>query len=174
MNKQGVFEFLGILFNLTYSVLYLLEIQWCWLFAILGGIFYFILCLKSKLIGESILQLIYIFGAALVWCWPNSHFETNYTGTAYHLFVLAISLVIWGISFTIFKNRKGNLPVLDSFIFSFAITGTYYQLMYDPINWYYFICVNLLSIYTFWKSGMKFSILLYLTYIVLCIIGITQ
>jgi nicotinamide riboside transporter PnuC len=74
----------------------------------------------------------------------------------------------------VLKKRNSALPQLDSFVLALALAGTVLQILYIEMNWYYFILVNLVSIYTYWNRGMKKSVLLYLIYLGLSVYGIIQ
>lgn len=165
-------ESVGILFNLTYTLLYFFESSWCWLFAILGACIYLYLCFTKQLFGESFLQICYVGGAFLAWLAPNFTVDINNRTWPFHILILFITLSLWIISGFIFKKQKGRFPFLDAFILTFSLAGTFYQLTYDPLNWWYFLITNLLSIYTYWQSGLKTSIILYLVYAAISLAGI--
>jgi nicotinamide riboside transporter PnuC len=91
-----------------------------------------------------------------------------------HLYFALGSIVLWQILAVILKKRKSALPQLDAFVLAFALAGTVLQILYVESNWYYFIAVNAISIYTYWTRGLKKSIALYIVYLGLSIYGIIQ
>jgi nicotinamide riboside transporter PnuC len=111
-------------------------------------------------------------GAFLAWLAPNFTVDINNRTWPFHLLILFITLSLWIISGFIVKKQKGRFPFLDAFILTFSLAGTFYQLTYDPLNWWYFLITNLLSIYTYWQSGLKTSIILYLVYAAISLAGI--
>lgn len=169
-----LWESAGILINLAYAILYLFDSALCWPFAIAGAAVYLNLCFTKKLFGESILQLFYICGALLAWTMPNYTINLNTRTVSFHILVLLITFACWIIIAILFKKQKGRLPFLDAFILTFSLAGTFYQLTYDPLNWWYFLITNSLSIFTFWKSGLKASIVLYLIYAGISLAGILR
>ncbi len=167
-------EILAILTSLAYTVLYLLESAWCWPLAIVGSAIYFYLCRKANLQGESWLQLFYVGFAVYGWMNSNSFLEHPVWDFKQHLLFLLGSILLWQLFFLILKKRNSALPQLDAFVLAFALSGTVLQILYIESNWYYFIAVNSISIYTYWTRGLKKSIVLYLVYLGLSIYGIIQ
>jgi nicotinamide mononucleotide transporter len=167
-------EILAILTSLAYTVLYLLESTWCWPLAIAGSGIYFYLCRKANLQGESWLQLFYVGFAVYGWMNSNSSFEHPEWDFKQHLLFLFGSIILWQLFFLVLKKRNSALPQLDAFVLAFALAGTVLQILYIESNWYYFIAVNAISIYTYWTRGLKKSIVLYLVYLGLSIYGIIQ
>lgn len=167
-------EILAILSSLAYTVLYLLESAWCWPLAILGSGIYFHLCRKANLQGESWLQLFYVGFAVFGWLNTESAFQNAHWTITSHLAFLFGTIVVWLLLFLFLKKRKSALPQLDAFVLAFALAGTVLQIFFVETNWYYFIAVNAVSIYTYWNRGMKKSIVLYLVYLALSIYGATR
>ena len=165
-------EILAILSSLAYTVLYLLESAWCWPLAILGSLIYFYLCRKANLQGESWLQLFYVGFAVYGWMASGNAFQDpNWIWTT-HMFFAIGTIALWQILSYVLKQRKSALPQLDGFVLAIALAGTILQLLYIELNWYYFILVNITSIYTYWNRGMKKSVILYLVYLGLSVYGI--
>lgn len=165
-------EILAILSSLAYTVLYLLESAWCWPLAILGSLIYFYLCRKANLQGESWLQLFYVGFAVYGWINVTAAFQHPEWKITHHLLFLLGAIVLWQLFFLVLKKRNSALPQLDAFVLAFALAGTVLQILYIESNWYYFLAVNSISIYTYWTRGLKKSIVLYLVYLGLSIYGI--
>jgi nicotinamide mononucleotide transporter len=167
-------EILAILSSLAYTILYFLESAWCWPLAILGSAIYFYLCRKANLQGESWLQLFYVGFAVFGWMNSKPSFDHPQWDTKQHLLFLLGSILLWQLLFLVLKKRNSALPQLDAFVLAFALAGTILQILYIESNWYYFIAVNSISIYTYWNRGLKKSIALYIAYLGLSIYGIIQ
>ena len=165
-------EILAILSSLAYTVLYLLESAWCWPLAILGSLIYFYLCRKANLQGESWLQLFYVGFAVYGWINVTAAFQHPEWKITHHLLFLLGAIVLWQLFFLVLKKRNSALPQLDAFVLAFALAGTVLQILYIESNWYYFVAVNSISIYTYWTRGLKKSIVLYLIYLGLSVYGI--
>jgi nicotinamide mononucleotide transporter len=167
-------EILAILASLAYTIFYLIESAWCWPFAIFGSAIYFYLCRKANLQGESWLQLFYVGFAVFGWLNSSNVFEHPEWNSKHHLLFFLAAIIFWQLCFLILKKRKSALPQLDSLVFAFAIMGTVLQIFYVEMNWFYFLVVNTVSIYTYWTRGLKKSIGLYIVYLGLSIYGIIQ
>ena len=151
-----------------------MESAWCWPLAIIGSAVYFYLCRKANLQGESWLQLFYVGFALYGLIAPNNSFQHPNWQWNLQLYFALGSIVLWQILAVVLKKRKSALPQLDAFVLAFALAGTALQILYIESNWYYFIAVNSISIYTYWTRGMKKSIALYIVYLGLSIYGIIQ
>jgi nicotinamide mononucleotide transporter len=167
-----ILEITAVLSNLAYTLLYLNESTWAWPCAILGAVAYFLLCKKNNLIGESWLQILYVGAAIFGWWAPLNNFQSPFHSWAMQIGLFAGSIIAWIIAKTLLQKRQTSFPWLDSFALIFGITGTLLQVAYSPMNWYYFLLVNLVSMYTYWNKGMKLSILLYVVYFLLSLQGI--
>ena len=167
-------EILAIFSSLAYTVFYLFEWWFCWPFAILGSAIYFYLCRKANLKGESWLQLFYVGFAAYGWITPNNSFQDPNWDWNQHVYFALSTIFLWQILAYVLKKQQSSLPQPDSFVLALALAGTVLQVLFIELNWYYFIFVNLVSIYTYWSRGMKKSVILYVIYLGLSIYGITQ
>jgi nicotinamide riboside transporter PnuC len=101
----------------------------------------------------------------------NAFQDPNWIWTT-HMFFAIGTIALWQILSYVLKQRKSALPQLDGFVLAIALAGTILQLLYIELNWYYFILVNITSIYTYWNRGMKKSVILYLVYLGLSVYGI--
>lgn len=165
-------EIFAIASNLAYTLLYLSESNWAWLCAILGALAYFWLCKSYNLVGESWLQIFYLAAALFGWWAPVSNFDSHFDSLKLHLVILGGTVLLWLVAKRVLVGRKTSFPWLDSFALVFGITGTVLQVLYSPVNWYYFLLVNGVSAYTYWNKGMKLSLILYLIYFLLSLQGI--
>lgn len=108
------------------------------------------------------------------WINATAAFQHPVWKTSHHILFLFGAIVLWQLLFLVLKKRNSALPQLDAFVLAFALAGTVLQILYIESNWYYFVAVNSISIYTYWTRGLKKSIVLYLVYLGLSIYGIIQ
>jgi nicotinamide riboside transporter PnuC len=106
------------------------------------------------------------------WINATTAFQHPEWKITHHLLFLLGAIVLWQLFFLVLKKRNSALPQLDAFVLAFALAGTALQILYIESNWYYFLAVNSISIYTYWTRGLKKSIVLYLVYLGLSIYGI--
>ena len=118
--------------------------------------------------------MFYVGFAMYGWINATTAFQHPEWKITHHILFLFGAIVLWQLLFLVLKKRNSALPRLDAFVLAFALAGTVLQILYIESNWYYFIAVNSISIYTYWTRGLKKSIVLYLVYLGLSIYGIIQ
>jgi len=159
-----VLEILAIIFGLIYTILYIKEMQICFVFAVLGAGIYTYLCYKKKIFAEAFLQFFYIPMAFYGWLnWGD--YGVNSYSLNIHLLVLGmtvIAMIILG--FYLKKYTESKSPFLDSFTTIFSLSATWLMVNYINEMWLYLIAVNVVSMLLYYQRGMRLSVLLYAFY----------
>ncbi len=161
-------------FSLIYVVLASKESIWCWIFAVISSTLYVVICFNFQLFFESILQLFYVFVAMFGWYnWGktksiNIHSIKITEHLKFILFFVLLSLV-----FGYFSSKISNqfYPYLDAFIFVFSVFSTFLLSKKVLENWIYFIIIDVLATYIFWKRGLILTSILYFLYTFIAIYG---
>lgn len=173
-NKKSLFlvlEILAIALGLAYTILYIKEIQYCFVFAILGAGIYTYLCFKRKIFAESFLQVFYIFTAFYGWYNWGEFNENSYTLFTQLLFLGITMLVTISVGFFLKIKTESKLPFMDAFTTVFSLTGTWLMVNFIHETWLYFIVINTISMFLYYQRGMKLSVFLYAFYVYLSIAG---
>ncbi len=165
-------EILAVLFNLLYTLLYLRDNAWCFLFGILGPAFLFVVCTQKKIYADAGLQLVYIVLALYGWWGSADGWQTQHFSIYTHLLLLLCAgLVAMAIGFILKKNTDAQLPYLDSTIATFSVVATALMMLFVPENWLYFIAINSLSIVLYFRRKLYWASFMFLVYLFLAIEG---
>ncbi len=164
-------EILAISLGLTYTILYIQEVRYCFVFALLGALIYAYLCFEKKIFAESLLQVFYVLTA--VYGWFNwGRFNENSFSLTTHVVTLVLTAVATYAIGRFLKNKtKSKLPYLDSFTSVFSLTGTWLMVNFVHETWLYFIAINFVSMFLYYQRGMKLSVFLYAFYVYLSLAG---
>ena len=173
-NQKRLFlflEVLAVLFGLAYTILYIQEIQECFVFAFVGAAIYAFLCYKKQIFAESFLQFFYILFAIYGWFTWGGQLNYSYSNKEHLFILLGTALVTVLVGYFLKKNTDSKLPYLDSFTTIFSLTATWLMVNFIHETWLYFIAINTISMFLYYRRGMKLSVFLYLFYVVLSIAG---
>ena len=69
------------------------------------------------------------------------------------------------------KNTKTKMPYLDAYTSIFSLTATWFMVNFAHENWLYWMAIDSVSIYLYYKRGLKLSTILYAFYFYLAIAG---
>lgn len=159
--------------NLAYTVLYLRASAWAFPVAAIGALMFARLCWNRKMLAEFGLWLFYIGFAVYGWftassSWPDAWHAplwahgASAAGIAVGAWFLAKALRHWG---------ETESPFLDAFTTVGSLVATGWMLAFDPVNWWYWIVINLAAVVLYWRNGMKWGALLFALYALLALEG---
>ena len=164
-------EFFAINFGLLYTILYIKEVEYCFVFAVLGAILYGYLCYVKQIFAESFLQGFYILTAIYGWFNWGEYGENSYSLLTHLIFLGVTFFTTVLVGFFLSKKTKSQLPFLDSFTTVFSITGTILMVNFVHETWLYLLAINIVSMVLYYRRGMKMSVLLYAFYVYLSLAG---
>lgn len=162
-------ELIAVIFSLISVILTIKVSKYCWYFGIIGVIFYMIVFYQSKLWGNFGLQFIFLFQNIIgIINWNISSTKISYIKNKWKLILYTI--LLYPIFHIISKNS--SMPICDSIITLFSIIATY-LLIYKKIeSWIYWLIVDIIAVYMFYKSELYLSTTLYFIFIITAIIGL--
>lgn len=163
-------ELIAVIFSLISVMLTIKVSKYCWYFGIIGVIFYMIVFYQSKLWGNFGLQFIFLLQNIIgIINWSiNDIKKVSYVNNRWKLIFPPIFL--YPIFFIISKNS--SMPICDSIITLFSIIATY-LLIYKKIeSWIYWLIVDIISVYMFYKSELYLSTALYFIFMITATIGL--
>lgn len=170
-SKFLLLEVLAVIFGLLYTILYLKEIEYCFVFAVLGAILYAYLCYKKQIFAEFFLQLFYILTAVYGYLNWGEYGNNSYALSTNLIFFGIASLGTLLLGFILRKKTESKLPFLDSFTTVFSLVGTWLMVNFIHEMWLYFIAINFVSMFLYYFRGMKFSVVMYAFYVYLSLAG---
>lgn len=170
-NKSTIIEWLAVLLNLGFTVLFQLENQWAFVCGILGPLLLSVLSFKRKLFADVLLQWIY---AVLALYGYFQHFSgTAWTESPWlHGLGIAVGLAGgWTMGFVLQTKTTAALPYLDAIITTFSLWATVLLMNGFESAWLYFIFINIISSFMFYRRNLRWIGLLFVLYTVLAIQG---
>jgi nicotinamide mononucleotide transporter len=175
MKSNKVVEFLAVVLNLLYTILYLNGSVWCYLFGVLGPLMLLVLCWRNKLYAEPVLQLFYTGFAVYGWLGAETNWTMVHWPFSRHIPFIFAGLILAGVAgFLLKRKTDAKLPYLDSVVTVFGVIGTWIMVNYVHENWLYFIGINAISIYIYTKRKLFFGAAMFLIYLLMAIDGYFQ
>ena len=171
----SIIESFAVLLSIIYVFLAARQNIWCWSFAVVSVILYVYIFYSVQLYAETVLQFFYLFMALYGyhnWNDKKQSLQISEWSSGKHFLILtfgAISTFLMGFYFTTYTNAK--IPIADSFTTIFSIIATYMVTKKVLRNWLYWIVIDLVSIYLFYKRGLHLTSLLFITYTIIAIFG---
>jgi nicotinamide mononucleotide transporter len=170
-------ESIAVLFSILYVILVARENIWCWAAAMVSVSLYIFICYEAKLYAETGLQVFYLIMAITGYVfWKESSNkqqvnikELSIGNHALILFVGILFTLILGYVLTIYTQAK--LPLLDSFTTVFSIIATFMVIKKILENWFYFIAIDLISIYLYNSRDLQQTAMLFMLYTIIAFIG---
>ena len=155
------------------------EIHWGWPLAILSSLLYFALFWRSKLYGDSGLQI--FFAVVALWGWYQWLRGHRADGSALHVtrlqrrgvvVALVACAVLWpatGLLLRAFTDT--DVPWWDAFPTAVSLVGQYLLGRKYLENWIVWIVVNVVSVSLFAYKALWLTAGLYVVFIVLSVAG---
>lgn len=177
MKKLPVLETIAVLSSLLYTVLITYDIIWCWLFSFIGVVLYLVLCYRKRLYAESFLQLFYL--ATTIYGFLNWGDGLSSSPTElpweWHLgFIGAGALLFFTAGKLLRHFSDAASPYLDTFTTVFGILATLLMILLYPSNWLYWIVIDAVSVYLYYRRGLFLTSGLFALYTVLSVNGYWQ
>ena len=176
-SQMSSWELLAVAFGIAYVILATKESLWTWLFAFLGTLIYTILFWEGALVSSSLLNFYYmimaIYGFIL---WRGGKDEEELEVSSYklhnHIEIITtgvfLSLVIGYLSDT---YTQAHFAYLDSSVLIFSVIATWMLANKILENWLYWIVIDAVAIFLYFKSEYYATVVLFILYIILSFWG---
>ena len=155
------------------------EIHWGWPLAIASSILYFFVFWDSKLYGDASLQI--FFAVVALWGWFQWLRGKRADGSALHVMRLSrrgiaatviASALLWPATGLFLKTYTDtDVPWWDAFPTALSLVGQFLLGRKFIENWIMWIVVNVVSVGLFAYKGLWLTVVLYLIFIVLSVVG---
>jgi nicotinamide mononucleotide transporter len=150
-----------------------------WPLAIVSSLAYMVLFAHSKLYGEASLQVLFVIVAA--WGWWQWKFGRQADGSALAvrridarrgLLVLAATAAAWPLlGFALRRFTDTDVPFFDALPTAGSIAGQWLLGKKYIENWPVWLGVNIISVALFAYKGLWLTVVLYVLFAVLSIVG---
>lgn len=171
------FELLAVAFSLLYTLLFTYGFIICYVFAFLSAAAYLFICYKKKIYAEALLQAFYIFTAYFGYIhWSQSDGAiAESLPSVYHLAIIVSGFALVFITGYLLKRlTDAERPMVDSFTTVFSIFATLLMINLIPENWWYWIVIDLVSVWLYYQRGLYYTAILFVIYSLLAINGLFQ
>jgi nicotinamide mononucleotide transporter len=173
LRRTTLMEWAAVGFGLVYIVLIIRRNRWGWLAGGISSTLFVIICSRSELPMQALLQASYVAGAVYGWwSWaPGSKPERISVWTLRgHLFVIALCvLVSFGLS-QLLKDESA-FPFMDSLVACLGLFATWLVARVRLENWIYWIIVDAVSTCLYMAQGLLVTACLFVIYLVMATLG---
>ncbi len=171
-------ELTAVILALAYLVLAIRQNIWCWFCAAISTAMYVYLFARANLYMESLLNVFY-FGMAIygwtVWRSGETDGELPVSVWPLQVHVYAVSGIIFlaaatGFLLAIFTDAA--YPYIDSATTFAAVWATFLVARKILENWWYWLVIDVVSVFIYWTRGLEATAVLFIVYVVFIPIGL--
>ncbi|MDX1405110.1 MAG: nicotinamide riboside transporter PnuC [Woeseiaceae bacterium] len=171
-------ELTAVLLAIGYLVLAIRQNIWCWLCAAISTALYVYLFAAANLYMESLLNVFYFGMAIYGWLvWRRGRNDTELPVTVWpimvHIYAVATIFCLAAVSgFMLSTYTNAAYPYVDSATTFAAIWSTFLVARKVLENWWYWLVIDVLSIFIYWSRGLEATAVLFIVYVVLIPVGL--
>jgi nicotinamide mononucleotide transporter len=176
---QSLPEVVAVLAAIAYLALAIRQNILCWLFAAISTAIYVVLFVEAKLYMESALNVFYLVMAGYGWLvWRSGRVDgreravVRWPMPTHFRAIVAIALLSMINGYLLQKYSDAAFPYIDSLTTWFAIWGTFLVARKVLENWWYWLVIDIASIFIYWSRDLQLTGLLFLIYIIMIPFGI--
>ena len=176
---QSAPEVIAVIAAIAYLVFAIRQQIICWLFAAISTAIYTWLFLEAKLYMESLLNLFYLVMAGYGWTvWRSGRYDGHERPVVIwpvntHLLAIAVLGILSVLSgYLLSEFSDAAFPYIDSLTTWFAVWGTFLVARKVLENWWYWLLIDLASIFIYWSRDLQLTVLLFGVYIIMIPFGL--
>jgi nicotinamide mononucleotide transporter len=176
---QSVPEVIAVLAAIAYLAFAIRQQIVCWIFAAISTAIYIWLFIEAKLYMESMLNLFYLVMAGYGWyVWSSGRDEGHDRPVVIwprntHLTAIAVLVIFSAASgYLLSKNSDAAFPYIDSLTTWFAIWATFLVARKVLENWWYWLLIDIASIFIYWTRDLELTALLFVIYVIMIPFGL--
>ena len=172
-------EVIAVAAAVLYLLLAIRQNIWCWFFAAISTTLYVLLFIDVRLYMEAVLNGFYLCMAIYGWyTWRHGrHGESALSVTSWapaiHLQAIAIIVVVAVINGYLLDNwTNAAFPYVDSMTTWAAIWATFLVARKILENWWYWLVIDIVSVFIYWQRDLQLTALLFAVYVVMIPFGL--
>jgi nicotinamide mononucleotide transporter len=172
-------EAAAVIAAILYLLLAIRENIWCWLFAGISTAIYVYLFIVARLYMESALNVFYfamaIYGWSVWYRGRTDEHELPVSRWAVPVHAYAIAAIIFAsvISGYLLDTRTdAAYPYVDSLTTWSAIWATFLVARKVLENWWYWLVIDIASIFIYWARDLQLTSLLFVVYVIMIPFGL--
>ena len=176
---QSVPELIAVIAAIAYLGFAIRQQIICWFFAAISTAIYIWLFIEARLYMESVLNLFYLVMAGYGW-WVWSGGRDDGAGRPVviwvwrrHLTAIVVVVFLSALSgWTLSVYSDAAYPYIDSMTTWFAIWATFLVARKVLENWWYWLLIDLASIFIYWTRDLQLTALLFVIYVIMIPFGL--
>ena len=172
-------ELAAVVLAVLYLLLAIRQVIWCWLCAGISTAIYVWLFFEARLYMESLLNVFYFGMAVYGWhTWSSGadgddQLPVSIWPMRVHVIALAVvALLVAGTGSWLQQNTDAVYPFIDSATTYAAIWATFLVARKVLENWYYWLVIDIVSIFIYWSRDLELTALLFVVYLIMIPFGI--
>jgi len=172
-------EVIAVAAAVLYLLLAIRQNIWCWFFAAISTTIYVLIFIDVRLYMEAVLNGFYLCMAIYGWyTWRQGrHGESALPVTSWapeiHLQAIAIIAVVAVINGYLLDNwTNAAFPYIDSMTTWAAIWATFLVARKILENWWYWLVIDIVSVFIYWQRDLQLTALLFAVYVVMIPFGL--
>ena len=172
-------EMAAVIAAILYLLLAIRENIWCWLFAGISTAIYVYLFVTAQLYMESALNVFYfvmaVYGFAV---WYRGHTPehelpvTKWRLSTHAIAIAAILLLSLCSGYLLDTRTDAAFPYIDSLTTWSAIWATFLIARKVLENWWYWLVIDVASIFIYWSRDLQLTALLFVVYVIMIPFGL--
>lgn len=172
-------EMTAVVFAILYLLLAIRENIWCWFCAGVSTAIYIYLYFDAKLYMESVLNVFYFVMAVYGWyVWQSGRNGgktipvTAWPATVHVTAGGVIAAMVVGSGFLLSRYTDAAFPYIDSATTFAAMWATFLVARKVLENWWYWLVIDVVSIFIYWSRGLELTSLLFVLYVLMIPFGL--
>jgi len=175
----SVAEVIAVVAAVAYLLFAIRQNILCWFFALLSTAIYIVLFISAKLYMESLLNVFYFAVALYGWYFwylggdRRSRLPVTSWRWPIHAKALAGVTILALVSGTLLdRYSDAAFPYIDSMTTFAAIWATFLVARKVLENWWYWLVIDVVSIFLYWSRDLQLTSLLFVVYVLLIPFGL--
>jgi len=172
-------EAVAVVLAVLYLLLAIRQNIWCWLCAGISTAIYVYLFLNARLYMESALNVFYFGMAVYGWSvWSRGRTDEHELSVsvwrvATHGYAIAAIVAASLISgFLLNRYTDAAFPYIDSLTTWGAIWATFLVARKVLENWWYWLVIDIASVFIYWSRDLQLTSLLFVIYVIMIPFGL--
>ncbi len=172
-------EVAAVLLAIAYLLLAIRQNIWCWACAGISTAIYVWLFIEAKLYMESALNGFYFVMAIYGWMvWRSGRSDDHerpvvvWPARTHALAIMAIITASLVSGYLLDRSSDAAFPYVDSLTTWSAIWATFLVARKVLENWWYWLLIDVASVFIYWSRDLQLTALLFVVYVIMIPFGL--
>ncbi len=178
---QSVPEIIAVVSAIAYLGFAIRQQIVCWLFAAISTAIYIGLFIEAKLYMESLLNLFYLVMAGYGWyVWRSGGTDDQdrpvviWPRNTHLVAIVALGFLSALSGYLLSNYSDAAFPYVDSLTTWFAVWGTFLVARKVLENWWYWLLIDIASVFIYWSRDLQLTSLLFVVYVIMIPFGLVS